>query len=181
VPASVTVLLNDAGILRPAQSPDCAGLNARFPSTDGTHCFLAGANFLIIIFLHSQNFRYFCLSKNTMVMDFINLHIHQIKDLCRKYNVRRLSVFGSVLTDRFNSDVDLIVDFDKTVVKDHFLNYFEFKYALENVLGREVDLLEEQPIIFYQSKYMSYEKNYFYLFSRYANSSFIFTGKKTCF
>jgi predicted nucleotidyltransferase len=62
--------------------------------------------------------------------------------------VRRLSAFGSVLTDRFNeqSDVDLIVDFDKTAVKDHFLNYFDFKYALENVLGREVDLLEEQPI-----------------------------------
>jgi predicted nucleotidyltransferase len=83
-----------------------------------------------------------------MVMDFINLHIHQIKDLCRKYNVRRLSAFGSVLTDRFNeqSDVDLIVDFDKTAVKDPFLNYFDFKYALENVLGRQIDLLEEQPI-----------------------------------
>jgi predicted nucleotidyltransferase len=80
-------------------------------------------------------------------MDFINLHIRQIEDLCREYNVRQLSVFGSVLTDSFNeqSDVDLIVDFDKTAVKDHFLHYFDFKYALENVLGREVDLLEEQP------------------------------------
>jgi predicted nucleotidyltransferase len=81
-------------------------------------------------------------------MDFINQHINQIQDLCHKYNVRRLSVFGSVLTDKFNeqSDVDLIVDFDKTAIKDHFLNYFDFKYALENVLGRKVDLLEEQPI-----------------------------------
>jgi predicted nucleotidyltransferase len=83
-----------------------------------------------------------------MGMDFINLHINQINDLCRKYNVRRLSVFGSVLTDTFDeqSDVDLIVAFDKTAIKDPFLNYFDFKYALENVLGREVDLLEEQPI-----------------------------------
>ena len=81
-------------------------------------------------------------------MDFFNLNINQIRRLCGKYNVRRLFAFGSVLTDRFNeqSDVDLIVDFDKSAIKDHFTNYFDFKYALENVLGREVDLLEEQPI-----------------------------------
>jgi len=81
-------------------------------------------------------------------MDFINGNIAQIKDLCGKYNVRRLFAFGSVLTDRFDeqSDVDLIVDFDKNAVKDHFLNYFDFKYALEDILGRQVDLLEEQPI-----------------------------------
>ena len=81
-------------------------------------------------------------------MNFLSRYTNQIKDLCSKYNVKRLFAFGSVLTDKFNeqSDVDLIVDFDKTAVKDHFLNYFDFKYALENVLGRQVDLLEEQPI-----------------------------------
>jgi predicted nucleotidyltransferase len=42
--------------------------------------------------------------------------------------------------------VDLIVDFDKQAVNDHFINYFDFKYSLENVLKRNVDLLEEQPI-----------------------------------
>ena len=81
-------------------------------------------------------------------MDILNGNITQIKDLCGKYNVRRLFAFGSVLTDRFNeqSDVDLIVDFNKSAIRDHFLNYFDFKYALEDILGREVDLLEEQPI-----------------------------------
>ena len=81
-------------------------------------------------------------------MDFISNHINQINDLCNTYNVRRLFAFGSVLTDKFNeqSDVDLIVDFDKNAVNDYFINYFDFKYALENVLGRQVDLLEEQPI-----------------------------------
>jgi len=81
-------------------------------------------------------------------MDFLNGNINQIKNLCSKYNVRRLYAFGSVLTSRFNeqSDVDLIVDFDKDAITDHFLNYYDFKYALEDVLGRQVDLLEEQPI-----------------------------------
>jgi predicted nucleotidyltransferase len=59
-----------------------------------------------------------------------------------------LFAFGSVFTNKFNedSDVDLIVDFDKQAIKDHFLNYFDFKYSLENTFKRTVDLLEEQPI-----------------------------------
>lgn len=81
-------------------------------------------------------------------MDFFSAYNNQISDLCCKYNVRKLFAFGSVLTDRFNeqSDVDLIVDFDKSVIKDHFGNYFDFKYSLENVFGREVDLIEDQPV-----------------------------------
>jgi predicted nucleotidyltransferase len=81
-------------------------------------------------------------------MNFFSPYNKQIADLCRQHNVRRLFAFGSVLTDRFGeqSDVDLIVDFDRQAVKDHFLNFFDFKYSLENVLHREVDLLEEQPI-----------------------------------
>jgi predicted nucleotidyltransferase len=81
-------------------------------------------------------------------MEFFSTYTNQISDLCRRYNVRKLFAFGSVLTDKFNeqSDVDLIVDFDKNDVKDHLVNYFDFKYSLEDVFGREVDLLEEQPI-----------------------------------
>ena len=57
-------------------------------------------------------------------------------------------VFGSILTNRFNdnSDIDLVVDFDKAEVNDYFDNYFDFKYSLEDLLGREIDLLEEQTI-----------------------------------
>ncbi|GHT65562.1 nucleotidyltransferase [Bacteroidia bacterium] len=78
----------------------------------------------------------------------INLHSKQIANLCRQYNVRRLFAFGSVLTDKFNekSDVDLIVDFDKQEVKDYFSNYFDFKYSLENIFDRKVDLMENKPI-----------------------------------
>ena len=57
-------------------------------------------------------------------------------------------MFGSILTNRFNdkSDVDLVVDFNKKEVEDYFVNYFDFKYSLEELLGREIDLLEEQTI-----------------------------------
>jgi predicted nucleotidyltransferase len=29
---------------------------------------------------------------------------------------------------------------------DYFDNYFDFKYSLQDLLGREIDLLEEQTI-----------------------------------
>ena len=74
-------------------------------------------------------------------MQLIENNIHKIIDLCKKHKVHKLFVFGSILTNRFNdkSDVDLVVDFNKKEVED-------FKYSLEELLGREIDLLEEQTI-----------------------------------
>lgn len=56
--------------------------------------------------------------------------------LCQMYKVNKLFVFGSILTERFNkeSDIDLVVDFNKEDITE------------QEVLGREVDLLEEQAI-----------------------------------
>jgi len=81
-------------------------------------------------------------------MNFFSPYEGQIKELCRQYRVNKLFAYGSVLTESFSeqSDVDLIVDFDKQAIKDHFLHYFDFKYSLENIFHREVDLLEERPI-----------------------------------
>ena len=45
-----------------------------------------------------------------------------------------------------DSDVDFLVNFDKAAITDYFTNFFDLKYALEELLGREVDLLEEQAI-----------------------------------
>lgn len=81
-------------------------------------------------------------------MKLIENNIQAIIALCKKHKVNKLFVFGSILTNRFNddSDVDLVADFKKAEVEDYFDNYFDFKYSLEDLLGREVDLLEEQTI-----------------------------------
>jgi len=81
-------------------------------------------------------------------MNTVNQHIKEISTLCQTYKVAKLFAFGSVLTKNFNeqSDIDLIVDFNKNQIKDYFINYFDFKYALEAVFGRKVDLVEEQAI-----------------------------------
>ncbi|MDR0982885.1 MAG: nucleotidyltransferase domain-containing protein [Culturomica sp.] len=81
-------------------------------------------------------------------MTLIDNNIQPITDLCKKHKVNKLFVFGSILTNRFtdNSDIDLTVDFNKSEVNDYFDNYFDFKYSLEDLLGRKVDLLEEESI-----------------------------------
>lgn len=81
-------------------------------------------------------------------MKLIENNIQKIIALCKKHKVNKLFVFGSILTNRFNdkSDVDLVVDFNKTEINDYFDNFFDFKYSLQDLLKREVDLLEEQTI-----------------------------------
>lgn len=81
-------------------------------------------------------------------MDFFSKYRPHITALCKKHKVKKLFAFGSVLTNRFTekSDIDLVVDFDKTKIEDYFSNYFDLKYALEKLLNREIDLLEEQAI-----------------------------------
>ena len=58
-------------------------------------------------------------------------------------------VFGSILTDRFNddSDADMVVDFDKVTLEDYADNYFDLKFSLEDIFGREVDLLKDKAIL----------------------------------
>ena len=81
-------------------------------------------------------------------MNFFVQYYPGIIALFNMYKVKRLFAFGSVLTNRFTdkSDIDLVVDFDKEKVDDYFSNFFDLKYALEKLLGRKVDLLEEQAI-----------------------------------
>ena len=92
-------------------------------------------------------FDYFC-GIDRVFMKLIENNMQKIIALCQKHKVRKLFAFGSVLTKRFNdeSDVDLLVAFDKPEIKDYFDNYFDFKYSLEELLGRKVDLLEEQTL-----------------------------------
>lgn len=81
-------------------------------------------------------------------MDIIEKNIEKINALCLKYNVSELYAFGSVLTERFdkNSDIDLLVDFDDMNVAAYADNYFDFKFSLENIFSRKVDLLENKAI-----------------------------------
>ncbi len=81
-------------------------------------------------------------------MTVLEEHINEIKKLCSTYKVKQLFAFGSVLTDKFNneSDIDLIVDFEPVDIAQYADNYYDFKFLLEDILKKPVDLLEEKAI-----------------------------------
>ena len=81
-------------------------------------------------------------------MNIIEEQIDKVKQLCDKYRVKSLYLFGSALTDRFSdkSDVDMLVEFKRIPLKDYADNYFDLKYSLQDTLNRDVDLLENKAI-----------------------------------
>ncbi len=76
-------------------------------------------------------------------------HQERIASVCRSFGVRRLEVFGSAAGftdfDVQRSDIDFLVEFRDDIAADLNL-YFETKSALEQVLGRPVDLVEPSAI-----------------------------------
>ena len=81
-------------------------------------------------------------------MTYIDRYAADIKKLCALYNVKTLYAFGSVVSDQLTdrSDVDFIVDFDAIDIKNYADNYFDFKFSLQDILKRPIDLIEEKAI-----------------------------------
>jgi uncharacterized protein len=81
-------------------------------------------------------------------MNLLESNREAINTLCKKHKVAKLYAFGSVLTSAFNeeSDVDFLVEFQRTDIPDYASNYFELQFGLEDLLGRQVDLIEYSAI-----------------------------------
>lgn len=76
----------------------------------------------------------------------IESHRAQIRELCARFGVRRLELFGSAATGAFDaarSDLDFIVEFDSALRTRPFERYFGLKEALEALFTRPVDLVVE--------------------------------------
>jgi predicted nucleotidyltransferase len=74
--------------------------------------------------------------------------INKIQKLCKANKVKSLFAFGSVTREDFNasSDIDLVVDFDENDSFTYTDLYFNLKQSLEDLLNRQIDLLEERAI-----------------------------------
>jgi predicted nucleotidyltransferase len=77
----------------------------------------------------------------------IELPNEKIADFCRKWQVRELSLFGSVLTEHFgpDSDIDVLVDFQPTASHGLF-DLVSMQDELQEILGRKVDLLTRRAV-----------------------------------
>lgn len=74
----------------------------------------------------------------------------ELAELCRRFDVKKLEVFGSAARgadfDPATSDADFLVEFDPNSNQPPFDRYFDLVEELRETLGRPVDLVEARAI-----------------------------------
>jgi predicted nucleotidyltransferase len=77
----------------------------------------------------------------------VSLDYARIREYCQKWNIREMSLFGSVLRDDFrpDSDVDVLVTFAPDARYGLF-QLSRMQRELKAILGRDVDLVERSEV-----------------------------------
>ena len=73
----------------------------------------------------------------------------ELKNLCLRYGVERLDIFGSAATGHFGqegSDLDFLVEFGASATNAYADSYFGLLDALKDLFGRPVNLVVESSI-----------------------------------
>ena len=83
----------------------------------------------------------------TLHLGDVEVDAAQLADLCRQYQVRELSLFGSAARGemRPDSDVDLLVEFLPESQID-LVDYAGLMLDLSKLLGRKVDLVSKKGL-----------------------------------
>jgi uncharacterized protein len=84
-----------------------------------------------------------------LVTKLVEKHLAALSDLCRRYGVERLYLFGSAVSGRLQptSDLDFFVEMaDRQPNAAYARRYLEFADELERLFSRRVDLVTEQAI-----------------------------------
>jgi uncharacterized protein len=76
-------------------------------------------------------------------------------DILRKYEVKRIGLFGSYARgdQNRNSDIDFLVEFEKPV----FENFMDLAFYLEELFGRKVELITSGNLSPYIQPYVEKE------------------------
>ena len=85
---------------------------------------------------------------NFVIVEMLTSHIKEIKEICKKNDVKSLFAFGSIVKNNlsYQSDIDLVVEIDNQDPITYSDYYFNIKFALEQLLQRPIDLLEQKAI-----------------------------------
>ncbi len=78
------------------------------------------------------------------MIPIIEERAEELKRLCLHYGVRRLDLFGSAATGRYDlkkSDLDFLVEFQPSAFDAYADAYFGLLEALGQLFGRPVDLI----------------------------------------
>ncbi len=76
----------------------------------------------------------------------VDLRTSDLAALCKAHRVKTLDLFGSAVDGRFEparSDLDFIVDFERTADGLYAGKFLTFLVDLEDLYGRHIDLLTE--------------------------------------
>ena len=87
--------------------------------------------------------------KDVEMLPTVEEHADELKELCLRYGVDRLELFGSAATGQFrdgDSDLAFLVEFLPIAVANYADNYFGLLEELEQLFGRPVDLVVERAI-----------------------------------
>lgn len=78
------------------------------------------------------------------MVELVSNRIDDIINLCKKHEVKTISVFGSAAHNSMTaeSDIDFLVQFTENIdLLDYADNYFSFLEGLEQITGRSIDLV----------------------------------------
>ena len=77
----------------------------------------------------------------------IFLNYDDIAQLCKKYGINELSIFGSSIREDFtqNSDVDILVSFSETS-KVSLFDIMNLERKFSELLKREVEIVEKESL-----------------------------------
>jgi predicted nucleotidyltransferase len=82
--------------------------------------------------------------------EIIEANLPALRALCRRFGVRRLDLFGSAVTGRFDparSDLDFLVDFEPMPPSHYAKAGRGLREGLEQLFGRPIDLLTEPALV----------------------------------
>jgi len=101
--------------------------------------------------------------------EIVERNLPAIAELCRRFDVRRLDLFGSAATGRFDpvrSDLDFLVEFEEMPPGRYAKVCFGLREGLEQLFRRPIDLLTKSALVNpYLRRQIEAEKRTLYLWS----------------
>ena len=81
------------------------------------------------------------------IVSGIKLPVESVAEVCRRYRVKELSVFGSAVRGdmRADSDIDVMVEFEPDA-RIGLLKFMSLGEDLERLFGRKVDLVTKRGL-----------------------------------
>ncbi len=83
------------------------------------------------------------------MIPIVEKRVGELEQLCVRYNVSRLDLFGSAVTGEHRqevSDLDFVVEFRPEAFRAYADAYFGLLEALESLFGHPVDLVVDSAI-----------------------------------